>query len=363
MTFSLDNNILKLRNMKKLYGNVVAVNNVSLEIRDGEFLTLLGPSGSGKTTILMMIAGFERPTSGEILFQGKPINLVPPEKRNCGMVFQNYALFPHMSIFDNLSFPLKMRKVGKQDKEQKIKEVLDLVQLSGYESRYPKQLSGGQQQRIALARALIFDPPVLLMDEPLGALDKKLREHMQLEIKHIQSKLKRTVIYVTHDQEEALVMSDRIAVMNEGEVKQVGTPGELYEYPVDKFVAGFIGESNFLEGKVIDRNDEVLTLQMADESTHQLQWQEDVAIGDELCFSIRPEKVFISNDKKPSVNALSGVIEEIIYIGETTRYKIIIGKDNIINVREMNIGDRSPYERGEKVKLSWNMKNLRRLET
>jgi ABC-type Fe3+/spermidine/putrescine transport system ATPase subunit len=267
-----------------------------------------------------------------------------------------------MSIFDNLGFPLRMRKIGKQEKDRKVKEVLDLVQLSGYETRYPKQLSGGQQQRIALARALIFDPPVLLMDEPLGALDKKLREHMQLEIKHIQSKLKRTVIYVTHDQEEALVMSDRIAVMNEGEVKQAGTPGELYEFPVDKFVAGFIGESNFIEGRVIDRKEDVLTLQIADESTHQLQWQEDVAIGDEMCFSIRPEKVLISNDENSSMNALSGVIEEIIYIGETTRYKIVIGRDNIINVREMNIGDRSPFRKGEKVKLSWNIKNLRRLE-
>lgn len=362
MSPTSDKKILELKNLKKLYGDIVAVGDVSMEIMDGEFLTLLGPSGSGKTTILLMIAGFENPTNGEILFQGKPINPVPVEKRNIGMVFQNYALFPHMTIFGNLAFPLKMRKVGKQEKERRVKQVLDLVQLPGYENRSPKQLSGGQQQRIALARALIFDPPVLLMDEPLGALDKKLREHMQLEIKHIQSQLKRTVIYVTHDQEEAMVMSDRIAVMNEGEVMQVGTPGELYEKPVNKFVAGFIGESNFIEGKSVDIKGGVVTIQMDDESRHQLRWDGDVAIGDEVCFSIRPEKMFILNEEKRPENALNGIIEEIIYIGETTRYKIIIGKEKIINVREMNIGDRSPYKKGEKVKLSWKMKNLRRLE-
>jgi spermidine/putrescine ABC transporter ATP-binding subunit len=362
MSLSLDKKILKLKNLKKFYGDIVAVDDVSMEIMDGEFLTLLGPSGSGKTTILLMIAGFENPTSGEIMFQGKPINPVPAEKRNIGMVFQNYALFPHMTIFGNLAFPLKMRKVGKQEKERKVKEVLDLVQLPGYENRSPKQLSGGQQQRIALARALIFDPPVLLMDEPLGALDKKLREHMQLEIKHIQSQLKRTVIYVTHDQEEAMVMSDRIAVMNEGKVQQVGTPDELYEKPVNKFVAGFIGESNFIEGSAVDVKDGVLMIQLDDDSRHQLRWDEDVTIGEQVCFSIRPEKMFILNNEKRPENALNGIIEEIIYIGETTRYKIIIGKENIINVREMNVGDRSPYKRGEKVKLSWKMKNLRRLE-
>jgi putative spermidine/putrescine transport system ATP-binding protein len=354
--------ILELKDLERLYGNVVAVGGVSMEIVEGEFLTLLGPSGSGKTTTLLMIAGFENPTSGEILFQDKPINRVPPEKRNIGMVFQNYALFPHMTIFGNLAFPLKMRGIGKQEKERKVKEVLDFVELPGYEHRSPKQLSGGQQQRIALARALIFDPPILLMDEPLGALDKKLREHMQLEIKHIQSRLKKTVIYVTHDQEEAMVMSDRIAVMNKGEVQQIGTPGELYEKPINKFVAGFIGESNFIEGKVIDRKGDALTIQMDDESRHQLQWNDDVAIGDNVCFSIRPEKLFILHEKNREENALGGIIQEIIYIGETTRYKVIIGKEKVINVREMNTGDSSPYKKGEKVKLSWKMKNLRKLE-
>lgn len=362
MSLSLNKNILELKNLKKFYGDIVAVDGVSMEIMDGEFLTLLGPSGSGKTTILLMIAGFENPTNGEILFQGKPINQVPAEKRNIGMVFQNYALFPHMTIFNNLAFPLKMRKVGKQEKERKVKEVLDLVQLAGYENRSPKQLSGGQQQRIALARAIIFDPPVLLMDEPLGALDKKLRQDMQLEIKHIQSRLNRTVIYVTHDQEEAMVMSDRIAVMNEGEVQQVGTPGELYEKPANKFVAGFIGESNFIKGKAVDKKDEVLTIQLDDESRHQLKWDDDVTIGERVCFSIRPEKISILNNEKQQKYALNGFIEEIIYIGETTRYKLIVGKETVINVREMNIGNRSPFKQGDKVKLSWKKENLRRLK-
>lgn len=362
MSLTSGKKILELKNLNKVYGDVVAVGDVSIEIMDGEFLTILGASGSGKTTLLLMIAGFESPTCGEILFQGKPINPVPAEKRNIGMVFQNYALFPHMTIFGNLAFPLKMRNASKQEKEKKVKEVLDLVQLSGYEHRFPKQLSGGQKQRIALARALIFDPPVLLMDEPLGALDKKLRGHMQLEIKHIQSQLKRTVIYVTHDQEEAMVMSDRIAVMNEGQVQQVGTPGELYEKPVNKFVAGFIGESNFIEGRAVDIKSGILTIQIDDDSRHQFRWDEDVAIGEDVCFCIRPEKMFILKEEKCSQNALNGIIEEIIYIGETTRYKIIIGQEKIINVREMNVGDRCPYKKGEKVKLCWKIKNLRRLK-
>jgi len=361
MSFSTDKKILEIKNLTKLYKNVAAVSDVSIDIIDGEFFTLLGPSGSGKSTILMMIAGFENPTSGTIFFQNKPINSVPPEKRNIGMVFQNYALFPHMTIFKNLAFPLKMRKTGKQEQKTKVREVLDLVQLSEYENRFPKQLSGGQQQRIALARALVFDPPVLLMDEPLGALDKKLREHMQLEIKHIQSQLKRTVIYVTHDQEEALVMSDRIMVMNEGVIQQLGTPDELYEKPANKFVAGFIGESNFIEGKVVDIKKDIITIQMNDESKHKLCWDKDVTVGENVCFSIRPEKMIISNSEQQLENAFDGIIEEIIYIGETTRYKIIVGKEIIINVREMNVGDRSPYKKGQKIKLSWKMKNLRRL--
>jgi putative spermidine/putrescine transport system ATP-binding protein len=353
--------ILELSNLRKLYGNVVAVENVTLRVRKGEFLTLLGPSGSGKTTILLMIAGFEYPTQGDIKLQDRSISLVPPEKRDVGMVFQNYALFPHMNIFDNIAFPLKMRKVEKKEIEKKVFEALDLVQLRGYESRYPKQLSGGQQQRIAFARAVVFNPPVLLMDEPLGALDKKLREHMQLEIKHIQSRLKRTVIYVTHDQEEALVMSDRIAVMNEGSIEQVGTPDELYEKPANKFVAEFIGQSNFLEGKVVEKKGELILIQLNDESRHKLRWYEAVEVGEDVCFSIRPEKMFILREEEGADFGLEGILKEVIYVGETTRHKVVIGKENEINIREMNIHKGTRFKEGEKVKVSWDVENLRRL--
>jgi spermidine/putrescine ABC transporter ATP-binding subunit len=359
---SLKNNyILELRNLAKLYGEVVAVRDVALRIKEGEFLTLLGPSGSGKTTILLMIAGFEYPTQGEIKLQERSINLIPPEKRDVGMVFQNYALFPHMTIFDNIAFPLRMRKVKKAEITKRVKEVLDLVQLGGYENRLPKQLSGGQQQRIALARAVVFNPPVLLMDEPLGALDKKLREHMQLEIKHIQSQLKRTVIYVTHDQEEALVMSDRIAVMNEGGIEQVGTPDELYERPANKFVAGFIGQSNFIEGNVVEKKGDLITIQLHDESRHRLQCSETVAIGENVTFCIRPEKMYIVRKEEQADYGLEGVVNEVIYVGETTRYRVAIGNEKEINLREMNILRGGRAKEGEKVKISWDLENLRRL--
>jgi spermidine/putrescine ABC transporter ATP-binding subunit len=358
MTLSSNDNILELRSLSKYYGDVLAVNDISLGIGDGEFLTVLGPSGSGKTTVLLMIAGFEYPSQGEIIFKGKSISFVPPDKRDIGMVFQNYALFPHMNLFDNIAFPLKMRKVEKQEIKRKVAEALELVQLSGYERRTPKQLSGGQQQRIALARAVVFNPAVLLMDEPLGALDKKLREHMQLEIKHIQSKLKRTVIYVTHDQEEALVMSDRIVVMNEGIIQQVGTPNELYEKPNNKFVAGFIGESNFIEGSVVEKNDDILTILMKDQSKQRLKYQGNIIVGEVVRFSIRPEKIFITKEQDNSVDFLEGVIKEVIYVGETTRYKIMIGNQGIINLKEMNTLEGGSKKVGEKVKISWDKKNL-----
>lgn len=352
--------ILQLLNLTKRFGDVVAVNDVSLDIGDGEFLTLLGPSGSGKTTILNMIAGFEFPTSGEVILQGESINVHLPEKRNIGMVFQNYALFPHMNIFDNIAFPLKMRKFQKGKMGERINNALKLVQLQGYEARKPQQLSGGQQQRIALARALVFDPPLLLLDEPLGALDKKLREHMQIELKHIHTQLNRTMIYVTHDQEEALVMSNRIAVMNQGKIEQVGSPDELYEKPANEFVAGFIGESNIIKGHVSDRTNDSLTFQIDDGSKLQLHWDGDVKPGEEVSFCIRPEKMFFVDDDY-SEPCLSGIVEEVIYVGETKRYKIRIGKEKTINVREMSLRIGGGRTQGEKVKIAWHKESLRRV--
>ena len=352
--------ILQLKNLNKHFGDVVAVEDVSLDIGEGEFLTLLGPSGSGKTTILNMIAGFEFPTSGEVVLQGNPINMLLPEKRNIGMVFQNYALFPHMSLFDNIAFPLKMRKVPKNEIQKRVIDALELVQLPGYEGRMPKQLSGGQQQRIALARALVFDPPLLLLDEPLGALDKKLREHMQIELKHIHTRLKRTMIYVTHDQEEALVMSNRIAVMNEAQISQVGTPHELYEEPANEFVAGFIGESNLLKGQVQSRSAGNLTLGLEDGTVVTLPWDGEVQSGEEISFCIRPEKIFITAEDQGD-HALEGIIEEAIYVGETKRYVIRIGPRTLINMREMSVRIGKGHQEGEKVKISWHRGSLRRL--
>ena len=244
---------VKFDKVDKSYdGKVLVVKDLNLDINEGEFITMLGPSGSGKTTCLMMLAGFETPTNGEIYLDSKPISRIPPHKRGIGMVFQNYALFPHLTVYENLAFPLKVRKLSKDDIDKKVDKALSMVSLSGFEKRMPNQLSGGQQQRVAVARSLVFDPQLVLMDEPLGALDKNLRESMQYEIKHIHENIGVTVVYVTHDQSEALTMSSRIAVFNDGKVQQLSSPDKLYEEPVNSFVAEFIGENNTFSGQVTD---------------------------------------------------------------------------------------------------------------
>ena len=245
---------------KSYDGKVLVVKDLNLDIAEGEFITMLGPSGSGKTTCLMMLAGFETPTNGEIYLDSNPISNIPPHKRGIGMVFQNYALFPHMTVYENLAFPLRVRKVSKDDIDKKVDKALSMVSLTGFENRMPGQLSGGQQQRVAVARALVFDPAVVLMDEPLGALDKNLRESMQYEIKHIHESIGVTVVYVTHDQGEALTMSNRIAVFNDGKVQQLSSPDKLYEEPVNSFVAEFIGENNTFGGQVTNFSKENVKL-------------------------------------------------------------------------------------------------------
>ena len=252
-----------VRVQKSYDGEILVVKDLNLAIGKGEFLTMLGPSGSGKTTCLMMLAGFEVATHGDINLGGVSINNIPPHKRGIGMVFQNYALFPHMTVGENLAFPLEVRKMGKAEVEQKVKRALDMVQMGDFAGRRPAQLSGGQQQRIALARALVFEAQLVLMDEPLGALDKQLREHMQYEIKHIHENLGITVVYVTHDQSEALTMSDRIAVFNDGVIQQLAAPEDLYERPENAFVAQFIGENNTLDGKVAGINGQVASVTLA----------------------------------------------------------------------------------------------------
>jgi spermidine/putrescine ABC transporter ATP-binding subunit len=353
---------LRIENVTKHFDDVVAVDRVSIEIRGGEFLTLLGPSGSGKTTILNMIAGFILPTEGDIFINQMPVTYLPPFKRDIGMVFQNYALFPHMTVYDNIAFPLRRRKMDKGTIETKVNWALELVKLSGYGKRYPKQLSGGQQQRIALARSLVFNPSLLLMDEPLGALDKKLREHMQLEIKHIQKNLSITVIYVTHDQEEALTMSDRIAVMNQGRIEQIADPGILYESPLNEFVADFIGESNFIEGQYLGeelRPERVHVIQTQGGTLLRFPQKGTRSVNEKIKLVVRPEKVFFINPGEPmeGLNVADGTIEEIIYIGEVTKFKI---KTSMAEDFELKRQNRLGVERcqiGDRVKIGWKIED------
>jgi putative spermidine/putrescine transport system ATP-binding protein len=312
-----------LDHLDKRFGSIVAVNDVCLTIEAGEFITLLGPSGSGKTTTLMMIAGFGYPTDGEIYIDSQPIVRTPPHRRNIGMVFQNYALFPHMTVAENVGFPLRQRGVGRDIIERRIVEVLEVVQLSGYQGRYPRQLSGGQQQRVALARAIIFNPRVLLMDEPLSALDKQLREGLQLEIKRLHQQLGITFIYVTHDQREALVMSDRIAVMNRGRIEQVGSPADLYDRPANRFVASFVGESNFLQGKVIGIEGDIAVVDLGG-TTVRAVGNGRAKVGNSVELTVRPEKLLFAADHErtgnSNVNAVGVVVREIAFVGEMHRY-------------------------------------------
>jgi putative spermidine/putrescine transport system ATP-binding protein len=350
---------LDIVELTRYFGQVKAVDSLSLSIKAGEFLTLLGPSGCGKTTTLMMIAGFVIPHSGSIHVEREDITLVPPNKRDVGMVFQNYALFPHMTIRQNIAFPLKMRKVPKDTIGREVGEALELVRLSGLGDRFPSQLSGGQQQRVALARALVFKPRILLMDEPLGALDKKLREHMQLELKHLQKTLNMTVVYVTHDQGEALTMSDRIAVMDKGRIEQLDSPKPLYENPVNRFVADFLGESNFLEGKVVETGKLYFTVVSRDGSMFKVSPRQDVKIRDQVCLAIRPERVQIDDLSGKFANSVDAVIEEIVYSGEVTKYMVRIGGEQQITLKQANRATQRVLNVGEKIKLGWDTEDVR----
>ena len=309
---------VKFDKVDKSYdGKVLVVKDLNLDIKEGEFVTMLGPSGSGKTTCLMMLAGFETPTNGEIYLDNNPISNIPPHKRGIGMVFQNYALFPHMTVFENLAFPLRVRKISKEDIEKKVDKALAMVSLSEFGNRMPGQLSGGQQQRVAVARALVFDPSVVLMDEPLGALDKNLRESMQYEIKHIHESIGVTVVYVTHDQGEALTMSNRIAVFNDGKVQQLSSPDKLYEEPVNSFVAEFIGENNTFAGEISDISNGSCKVKL-DKGEIIANPISVRSVGEKTTVSIRPERALI-NPKDKMDNNQKGKIEEVIYHGDHTR--------------------------------------------
>ena len=320
--------------VQKTYdGEHLIVRDLNLHIRRGEFLTLLGPSGSGKTTCLMMLAGFETPTAGDIRLGDQVINKVPPHKRNIGMVFQNYALFPHMTVAENLRFPLAIRKLPAAEIDAKVKEALGMVRLDKFASRYPLQLSGGQQQRIALARALVFGPELVLMDEPLGALDKQLREHMQLEIKHIHENLGVTVVFVTHDQGEALTMSDRIAVFNHGVIQQIDSAEALYERPANSFVASFIGENNALNGTVERIVDGRCSVRLDCGAQIQAEARNVAGEGARTMLSVRPERAFLVNGEGGDFNRFSAEVREIIYLGDHVRVRLDLAGQHDFTVK------------------------------
>jgi putative spermidine/putrescine transport system ATP-binding protein len=339
---------LELSTVTRRYGTAAAVDGISLRIEAGEFFTLLGSSGSGKTTTLMMIAGFVEPSAGSILIDGRDVTRLPPSRRDLGVVFQNYSLFPHLTVARNVAFPLEMRGVGRAERETRVRAMLDLVKLPDKADVLPRQLSGGQQQRVALARALVFNPRALLMDEPLGALDKKLREHMQLEIKRLQGELGATVVYVTHDQEEALTMSDRIAVMAAGRIAQLGAPADLYERPANRWVADFIGQSNFIDGIVAADG---IRLASGERIRHPAG---AFAAGSAVTLVVRPEKIRIQPSATAATDALLvGTVREAIYVGHATRIGAVLADGNAISIDVQNRSDAPRVAVGDTVQLSW----------
>jgi putative spermidine/putrescine transport system ATP-binding protein len=337
---------VRLEGVRKTFGDVVAVAGVDLEVREGEFFSLLGPSGCGKTTCLRMIAGFEEPTAGRIVLHGRDVAGLPAYERDVNTVFQDYALFPHMSVRENVEYGLLVKGIGRPERRQRVTDALRMMQLERFDRRKPGELSGGQRQRVALARAIVNQPRVLLLDEPLGALDLKLRQAMQIELKAIQQRLSMTFIYVTHDQEEALTMSDRLAVMNQGKVEQVGSPAEVYERPATGFVAGFVGASNVLSG--------------------------DAAFaitGQRHAITVRPEKIRLGRvDERPQADEVSalGVVSEVVYVGAFTRYVVDLEAGGELVVLEQNLTMSSMdvlQARGRQVRLFWNRQHSRAIAT
>jgi putative spermidine/putrescine transport system ATP-binding protein len=355
----VSNPILELRNVVKTYGSVAAVDGISVALSAGEFLSFLGPSGSGKTTTLQMIAGLVEPSAGDILLNGQPLNPLPPYRRNIGVVFQNYALFPHMTVEKNIAFPLEMRRIAKAEIAQRVARVLSMVGLAALGSRLPNQLSGGQQQRVALARAMVFEPPLLLMDEPLGALDKKLREQMQLEIKQLHRNLGMSIIYVTHDQEEALTMSSRIAVFNNGRIEQIGTPSDLYEHPRTRFVANFIGETNLFPGTVSDLRDGYCAISC---NGLELRARDGGGIekNESAFVAVRPERTLlwdIGRSPEAGESRVTGQVREIVYLGRSRKYVVHAGGTDVTVVQQIGSRLDSTFAIGDTVAVHWKIED------
>ncbi|GAB4371428.1 MAG: ABC transporter ATP-binding protein [Kiloniellaceae bacterium] len=354
--------IVRFVGVQKTYdGETLVVKDLNLDMVRGEFLTMLGPSGSGKTTCLMMLAGFEVPTRGQILLKDKPINHVPPHKRGIGMVFQNYALFPHMTVAENLAFPLQVRGLGKGEVEERVKRALDMVRLPQFGGRRPAQLSGGQQQRVAVARALVFEPELVLMDEPLGALDKNLREEMQYEIKHIHENLGVSIVYVTHDQSEALTMSNRIAVFDDGVIQQLAPPDQLYEKPENAFVARFIGENNTLQGKVAQVNGNRCMVEVEGGVVEALPVNIG-GVGLPTTLSLRPERVVINPNGAFSSNTFEAKVEELIYLGDHIRTRVNVAGNPDFIIKVPNAHGHAVLAEGAVIKVGWSPEDCRALD-
>ena len=343
---------LRFEGVEKRYGDFPALKPLDLAIAPGEFLTLLGPSGSGKTTLLSMIAGFENVSAGAIYLDGRRLDTLPPEKRNVGMVVQNYALFPHMSVRRNVEFPLRMRRVVRSEIDASVLRALELVELADQIDKHPNQLSGGQQQRVALARAIVFEPQLLLMDEPLGALDRRLRESVQFELIAMHRKLETTIVYVTHDQVEALTMSDRIVVLRDGEVQQVGTPREIYELPANRFVANFIGNSISLDGTVSESGAETCRLTTAGGVELEGLRTGGIAAGEAATLMVRPERIDLGPHQ--AGKGVPARVTDRLFMGELTRYSVELEDGTSLDVNQPNTRDRMEFGMGIRVSLVWN---------
>lgn len=342
--------MIALKNVTKRYGDLIANNNVTLEIRRGELMTLLGPSGCGKTTALRCITGHNIPDEGHVLIDGEDVTDVPTYKRELGMVFQNFALFPHMTVFDNVGFPLMIRRLNKAERRERVMEALRLIRMEGYEKHYPRQISGGQQQRVGLARALVYRPKVLLLDEPLSNLDAKLREEMRFEIRELVDRLGITAVYVTHDQAEALALSDRVAVMNAGRIEQVGTPDEIYDYPQSRFVADFIGLSDFLAGTVsVIYDEETTAVVSVDGLKIHVVASAEMAPGRNVLLFIRPNNVdLLPASHEAGTNIFDGAVDKTTYLGDRNDYRITVGEHLTLRVQT---DGKLRFNEGENVKV------------